>query len=49
MVMAGAEWVHSVDAIRPYWWVRTFTGFSINVGLSLLVYTLMQSSLARPA
>jgi len=49
MLMAGAEWVRSVDAIRPYWWARTFTGFSINVGLSLLVYTLMKTSLARPA
>jgi len=49
MLMAGAEWVRSVDAIRPYWWVRTFTGFAINFGLSLLVYTLMKTSLARPA
>jgi len=49
LLMAGAEWVHSVDAIRPYWWARTFTGFSINFGLSLVVYTLMKTSLARPA
>ena len=49
MLMDGAEWVHSIDTIRPYWWARTFTGFSINFGLSLLVYTLMKTSLGRPA
>jgi cytochrome c oxidase cbb3-type subunit 1 len=50
MLMAGTEWVHSVNAIRPYWWVRTLTGISMDVGTSLLVYTLMKTSLAaRPA
>ena len=50
MLMAGTEWVHSVNAIRPYWWVRTLTGISMDVGMSLLVYTLMKTSLAaRPA
>ncbi|PYN73874.1 MAG: cytochrome oxidase [Candidatus Rokuibacteriota bacterium] len=49
MLMAGTEWVHSVNAIRPYWWVRTFTGISMDLGMSLLVYTLMKTSLAaRP-
>ncbi len=23
MLMAGAEWVHSVNAMRPYWWVSS--------------------------
>ena len=46
MLMAGTEWVHSINAIRPYWWARTFTGFSMNLGISLLVYTLMKTSLA---
>jgi cytochrome c oxidase cbb3-type subunit I len=46
MLMAGTEWVHSVNAIRPYWWVRTLTGISMDVGMSLLVYTLMKTSLA---
>src|SRR6266508_785243 len=45
MLMAGAEWVHSVNAMRPYWWVRTFTGISMDIGISLLVYTLMKTSL----
>ncbi len=49
MLMAGTEWVHSVNAIRPYWWVRTLTGFSMAMGVALLVYTLMKTSLAaRP-
>jgi cytochrome c oxidase cbb3-type subunit I len=45
MLMAGTEWVHSVNAIRPYWWVRTLTGISMDVGMSLVVYTLMKTSL----
>jgi cytochrome c oxidase cbb3-type subunit I len=45
MLMAGTEWVHSVNAIRPYWWVRTLTGISMDLGMSLLVYTLMKTSL----
>jgi cytochrome c oxidase cbb3-type subunit I len=49
MLMAGTEWVHSVNAIRPYWWVRTFTGISMDLGMSLLVYTLMKTSLGAGA
>jgi cytochrome c oxidase cbb3-type subunit 1 len=47
MLMAGSEWVDSVNTMRPSWWVRTFTGISMDIGISLLVYTLMKSSLAR--
>ncbi len=46
MLMAQVEWIDSLNAIRPYWWVRTFTGISMDLGMSLLVYTLMKSSLA---
>jgi cytochrome c oxidase cbb3-type subunit 1 len=46
MLMAQSEWMHSVNAIRPYWWVRTFTGISMDLGMSLVVFTLMKSSLA---
>src|SRR3989454_712245 len=46
MLMAGTEWIHSVNAIRPYWWLRTFTGIAMDVGISLIVYTLMKTSLA---
>jgi cytochrome c oxidase cbb3-type subunit 1 len=50
MLMAGTEWVHTISAIRPYWWVRSLTGIAMDVGVSLLVYTLMKTSLAaRPA
>ncbi len=49
MLMAGSEWVDSVNTMRPSWWVRTFTGISMDLGISLLVYTLMKSSLARRA
>jgi cytochrome c oxidase cbb3-type subunit 1 len=47
MLMAQSEWIDSVNAIRPYWWVRTFTGISMDIGMSLLVYNLMKSSLER--
>jgi cytochrome c oxidase cbb3-type subunit 1 len=46
MLIAGAEWMHSVNSIRPYWWVRTFTGISMDVGMSLLVVNLMRTALA---
>ncbi len=46
MLMAQAEWVDSLNAIRPYWWVRTFSGISMDLGMSLLVYTLLKGSLA---
>src|SRR5262247_3218003 len=48
MLMAGVEWMHSVNAIRPYWWVRTLTGMSMDVGMSLVVYVLMRTTLAWP-
>ena len=47
MLMAQSEWIDSVNAIRPHWWVRTFTGISMDLGMSLLVYNLMKGSLAR--
>lgn len=47
MWMAQAEFVESVVSMRPFWWVRTFTGISMDLGVSLLVYTLMRSSLGR--
>jgi len=47
MWMAQAEFVESVVSMRPFWWVRTFTGISMDLGVSLIVYTLMRSSLGR--
>jgi len=51
MLMDGAEWLDSVDAMRPWWWARTLTGLAMDVGNSLLVLTLMRGSLGarRPA
>ncbi len=49
MLMAQAEWHDSVNAIRPYWWLRTLTGIAMDVGVSLLVLNLMNSSRARRA
>ena len=47
MLMAQSEFLETVTAMRPYWWVRTFTGISMDLGISLVVYTLMKGSLAR--
>jgi cytochrome c oxidase cbb3-type subunit 1 len=49
MLMAQADWMDSVNAIRPYWWLRTFTGIVMDVGISLVVLTLVRGSLTRPA
>jgi len=48
MLISGAEFVDTVVAIRPYWWVRTLTGLSMDVGMSLLVLALMKTSRGRP-
>jgi cytochrome c oxidase cbb3-type subunit 1 len=47
MLIAQSEWIDSMNAIRAYWWVRTFTGISMDTGMSLLVYNLMKGSLER--
>jgi cytochrome c oxidase cbb3-type subunit 1 len=49
MLMAQAEWIDSMNAIRPYWWLRSFTGVVMDVGISLVVLTLVRGSAARPA
>ena len=46
-LMGGAEWQDSVDAMRPFWWMRTLTGIAMDIGISLLVVNLMKTSLAR--
>jgi cytochrome c oxidase cbb3-type subunit 1 len=30
--------------MRPYWWIRTLTGISMDIGMSLLVINLMRTS-----
>ncbi len=49
MLIAQADWMDSVNAIRPYWWLRTLTGIAMDVGTSLVVLTLVRGSLARAA
>ena len=49
MLIAQADWMDSVNAIRPYWWLRTLTGITMDVGISLVVLTLVRGSLTRPA
>jgi cytochrome c oxidase cbb3-type subunit 1 len=48
MWMAGTEWLDSLVSVRPYWLVRTFAGISMDIGMSLLVFNLMMTTLARP-
>ncbi|HXO19773.1 MAG TPA: cbb3-type cytochrome c oxidase subunit I, partial [Thermoanaerobaculia bacterium] len=46
MWMQGTEWVDSMVAIKPFWFVRTFTGISMDVGMTLLVVNLMRTRIA---
>ena len=45
MLMTGAEFVDTTVSMRPYWWIRTLTGISMDVGMSLLVINLMRTSM----
>jgi len=47
--MNGTEWLDTVVQMRPYWLVRTLSGVSMDVGMSLLVINLMMTALARSA
>jgi cytochrome c oxidase cbb3-type subunit 1 len=49
MLMAGAEWLDSVVAMKPFWLARTLSGVAMDVGISLLVYNLARTALATPA
>jgi cytochrome c oxidase cbb3-type subunit 1 len=44
MLMTGAEFVDTTVSMRPYWWIRTLTGISMDIGMSLLVINLMRTS-----
>jgi cytochrome c oxidase cbb3-type subunit I len=44
MLMAGVEFVDTTTSMRPYWWIRTMTGLSMDIGMSLLIYNLMRTS-----
>jgi cytochrome c oxidase cbb3-type subunit 1 len=48
MLISGAEFVDTTVSMRPYWWLRTLTGISMDVGMSLLVINLMRTSAVSP-
>jgi cytochrome c oxidase cbb3-type subunit 1 len=41
---AGAEFVDSVVAMKPYWFIRTITGITMDVGIALVGINLYWSS-----
>jgi cytochrome c oxidase cbb3-type subunit I len=47
MLIAQADWIDSMNAIRPYWWLRTLTGVVMDIGISMVVLTLVRGSLQR--
>jgi len=49
MWMAGVEWIETLVPMKPFWFVRTVAGVSMDVGTTLLVVTLMRSSRAPAA
>jgi cytochrome c oxidase cbb3-type subunit 1 len=48
MWMAGIEWLDSINTIKAYWLVRTLSGISMDIGMTLLVYNLLRTALAAP-
>ena len=46
MWMRGTEWLDSLVVMRPYWMIRTISGMSMDLGITLLVYNLMRTALA---
>jgi cytochrome c oxidase cbb3-type subunit 1 len=46
MLMARAEWLDTVVTMRPYWFVRTLSGVSMDIGVSLLIYNFMRTAIA---
>ena len=46
MWMSGTEWLDSLVVMRPYWMIRTISGMSMDLGITLLVYNLMRTALA---
>jgi cytochrome c oxidase cbb3-type subunit 1 len=46
--MNGTEWLDTVRWMKPYWLVRTLSGISMDIGMSLLVINLMLTALKSP-
>jgi cytochrome c oxidase cbb3-type subunit 1 len=47
-LMAGAEFVDSVLAMKPYWLIRTLTGLTMDLGIALVGINLLLSSRKVP-
>lgn len=47
-LMAGAEFVDSVVTMKPYWFIRTLTGVTMDVGIALVGINLYLSSKRVP-
>ncbi|MBI2747677.1 MAG: cbb3-type cytochrome c oxidase subunit I, partial [Burkholderiales bacterium] len=45
MLMARAEWVDTVVAMKPFWFVRTLSGIAMDLGVTLLIYNLMRTAM----
>ncbi len=48
-LQAGSEFVDSVNTMKPYWLIRTFTGITMDIGISLVGINLIFSKTARAA
>ena len=47
--MSATEWLESLLPVRPFWFVRTLSGISMDIGMTLLVFNLMMTAISRPA
>ncbi len=47
-LMAGSEFVDSIVTMKPYWFIRTITGITMDIGISLVGINLYLSS-RKPA
>ena len=45
--MAGTEWVDTIPSMKPYWFVRTLSGISMDIGMTLLVVNMMMTAFSR--
>jgi cytochrome c oxidase cbb3-type subunit 1 len=45
--MVGVEWVDTILPMRPYWFVRTLAGISMDIGMTLLVVNMVMTARQR--
>src|SRR3990172_8791264 len=45
ILISRAEWVDTVVTMKPFWLVRTLSGISMDLGMSLLVYNFMRTAM----